>query len=127
MIIDIRDVVEDGLNRYPLPEDVQKGATRHVCSIQRDKDKSYMYEGFLVYNTDVWIQVPRWEHRAQLWGYKKIKSGWLHLHNPYKEDLKTAIREVKRKFAKKNNPLDIIDCKATIDILRQLHNEQRSF
>jgi hypothetical protein len=33
MIIDIRDVVEDGLNRYPLPEDVQKGATRHVCSI----------------------------------------------------------------------------------------------
>ena len=77
-----------------------------------------MYDGYLCFDKDVFIEVPRWEHRDFLG--KDISVAWLRLHNPYKYDMTTAIREAKRKLAKKNNPFDIIDCKAVIDILRQI-------
>lgn len=122
LIIEILQIDESGRSWYPLPSDVLYGATRHVISVQKDKDESYMYDGYFCYGEDIILEVPRWEHR--LWGDKKVEKVWLKFYHPYKNDLTTAIRETKQKFAKKNNPLDIIDAKAAIDILRQLYEER---
>ena len=78
---------------------------------------SYVYLGYYCYSGDVYIEIPRWEHRATQEG---ITSLWLKFYNPYELEHDLMVKTIKQKFAKRDNPFDIIDYKGVIHVLRQL-------